>query len=81
MIKIGQIKLEIDENTTYDEEKLKKRLLQKASKKLKISPSEITDIEILKHSIDARKKPLLFDVYAVLVKVKTDEGIKGPIWE
>ncbi len=73
MIKIGQIKLEIDENTTYDEEKLKKRLLQKASKKLKISPFEITDIEILKHSIDARKKPLLFDVYVVLVKVKTGE--------
>ncbi len=73
MIKIGQIKLEIDENTTYDEEKLKKRLLQKAAKKLKISPSEITGIEISKHSIDARKKPLLFDVYVVLIRVSGNE--------
>ncbi len=73
MIRIGQIKFEITENTTYDEEKVKKLLAIKAAKKLKISASEITGIEISKHSIDARKKPLLFDVYVADVTVKGDE--------
>ncbi len=73
MIRIGQIKFEITENTTYDEGKVKKLLAIKAAKKLKISVSEITGIEISKHSIDARKKPLLFDVYVADVTVKGDE--------
>lgn len=73
MIRIGQIKLEITENTTYDEEKVKKLLALKAAKKLKVSDSEITRIEIVKHSIDARKKPLLFDVYVADVLVRGNE--------
>lgn len=73
MIRIGQIKFEITEHTTYDEEKVKKLLAQKAAKKLGISTSEILDIEISKHSVDARKKPLLFDVYVADVVVKGNE--------
>ena len=73
MIRIGQIKFEITENTTYDEEKVKKLLAIKVAKKLKISASEITGIEISKHSIDARKKPLLFDVYVADVEVRGNE--------
>ena len=73
MIRIGQIKLEITENTTYDEEKVKKLLTLKAAKKLKISDSEISRIEIVKHSIDARKKPHLFDVYVADVLVRGNE--------
>ncbi len=73
MIRIGQIKFEINENTTYDEEKVKKILTLKAAKKLKISASEITELEISKHSIDARKKPVLFDVYVADVKVSGNE--------
>ena len=73
MIRIGQIKFEITENTTYDEEKVKKLLAMKASKKLKISAAEISGIEIVKHSIDARKKPLLFDVYVADFLVKGNE--------
>ena len=73
MIRIGQIKIEINENTTYDEERVKKLLLMKAAKKLKVSPSEIVDIEISKHSIDARKKPVLFDVYVADIIVRGNE--------
>ena len=73
MIRIGQIKFEINENTTYDQEKVKKLLALKAAKKLKISATEINRIEIVKHSIDARKKPLLFDVYIADVAVRGNE--------
>ena len=73
MIRIGQIKIEITENTTYEEEKVKKLLTFKAAKKLKIPAFDIIGIEISKHSIDARKKPLLFDVYVVDVTVRGDE--------
>ncbi len=73
MIRIGQIKIEITENTTYDEEKVKNILTSKVAKKLKISSSDITSLEISKHSIDARKKPVLFDVYVADVSVRGNE--------
>ena len=43
----------------------KEALTKKAAKILGIKPAEIASLEILKHSIDARKKPQLFQVYTV----------------
>ncbi|RKM62374.1 FAD-binding protein [Butyrivibrio sp. CB08] len=74
MIRIGQIKLEINENTTYEDKSLKEILQKKAAKKLKVSASDIVRLDIVKHSIDARKKPELFDVYVVEVSLKGNEG-------
>ncbi len=74
MIRIGQIKLEINEKTTYEEKAINDLLLKKAAKKLKVSPSDIVRLEISKHSIDARKKPELFDVYVIDVSVRGNEG-------
>ncbi|SDB09843.1 hypothetical protein SAMN02910298_00453 [Pseudobutyrivibrio sp. YE44] len=61
MIKVDQIKLEIESEES---------LLQKAiAKKLKINTSDIREYSILKRSVDARKKPNLFFVYSVVVKL------------
>ncbi len=77
MIRIGQIKISLEMNKTqYDpgsEDRIS-TLRKKAAKVLRISEGQIEALEISKHSIDARKKPELFDVYTVDVTVK---GIKG----
>ena len=58
MILIQQIKTQVILGKSDSKETLK----NKAAKLLGISLSEILDIQILKHSIDARKKPQLFHV-------------------
>lgn len=45
-------------------------LKQKAAKQLKIKEVDIASVQILKHSIDARKKPQIFQVYSLGVKLK-----------
>ncbi len=63
MIKVDQIKIEIEEDDV---------LLQKTiAKKLRINTSDIKNISVLKRSIDARKKPTLFWVYSVAVALDT----------
>lgn len=44
-------------------------LKQKVAKQLKIKETDIETVEIIKHSIDARKKPQIFQVYSVGVKL------------
>ncbi|WP_081674155.1 5-formyltetrahydrofolate cyclo-ligase [Butyrivibrio sp. VCD2006] len=44
---------------------LKAKLKNKAAKLLRINPSQISEVIIRKHSIDARKKPEIFDVFVV----------------
>ena len=44
-------------------------LKQKAARQLKIKESDIASVQILKHSIDARKKPQIFQVYSLGVKL------------
>lgn len=44
-------------------------LKQKVARQLKIKETDIKAVEILKHSIDARKKPQIFQVYSVGVKL------------
>ena len=63
MIRINQLKLPLE----YEKEKL----LQKAAKILGISPADILKIDIIKESIDARKKPEIFYSYIVDVTLKS----------
>ncbi len=76
MIRLNSIKL-INSGTEaeYKSEAamagVKNRLKNKAAKLLKISPSLIQEIRIKKHSIDARKKPEIFDVFVVDVILST----------
>lgn len=44
-------------------------LKQKVARQLKIKESDITSVQILKHSIDARKKPQIYQVYSLGVKL------------
>lgn len=64
MIRMNQLKLPLD----YDKEKL----LQKAAKTLGISPADILKTDIIKESIDARKKPEIF--YSCVVDVTLKSG-------
>lgn len=77
MITIGQLKIELvfdnnngrnQDNDIIDSSAI---LSKKAAKMLKVNVSDIKDICILKHSIDARKKPQLFNVYTLGVELKS----------
>lgn len=67
MIRINQLKLPLDDK--------KGKLLQKAARSLGISPADILKVDIIKESIDARKKPEIFYSYVVDVTLKSG-GIK-----
>jgi hypothetical protein len=66
MIQISQLKLPISE--TED------KLAAYIAAYLKLSPDEITEIQVQKRSIDARKKPLLYYVYTVAFSVAKKES-------
>lgn len=66
MIQINQLKLPCEHGEG--------EILVKASKLLKCAPSEITEIKILRKSIDARKKPQIFFIYTILVKLKNQSN-------
>lgn len=61
MIKIDQLKLHV----SAEDSQIKNSI----AKKLRIQTSDIKDYEVLKRSIDARKKPELFFVYSVSVSL------------
>lgn len=65
MIKISSLKLPLD----YDDKELEKMVV----KKLKISDNEINNINIIRRSIDARKKDNIYFVISVEVVTKCDE--------
>ncbi len=67
MIRIGQLKLQ--PNHTEDD------LLWKLAKMLHIPRQDILDYQIRKQSIDARKKPELYYVYTVDVKVSKEQQV------
>lgn len=66
MIRINEIKTALD--GTYDD------LLGGAAKALRISKRKILSLEIIKKSLDSRKKDNLFFVYSVDVTVDGDEN-------
>lgn len=67
MILINQLKLRI----SCTEEEVK----AKAAKALMIKESEMLSFEILRRSLDCRKKPELFWIYAVEVMVRDEEKV------
>lgn len=74
MIRISQIKLDniID---ILDSDKLRSMLVSRAAKLLRVDKGQIGSLEIIRHSIDARKKPEIFHIYMVDVSLKgLDEG-------
>ena len=68
MIQISQIKLAIP----HTEQTLKSKI----ARLLNLKEQEILNIKITKKSLDARKKPQLFYVYTVLVKVSSESAIQ-----
>ena len=64
MIRIDQVKVEV----SGQEADLK----QVIAKKLKVSEGEIKSLEILKKSVDARKKPIIYFVYSIIVELSND---------
>lgn len=67
MLRINQLKLQYNHT--------EKELYQAAAKTLKIDVSEIKDLSIQKKSLDARKKPDIFAVYAVDVDLSHEDRI------
>ncbi|MDE6917065.1 MAG: FAD-dependent oxidoreductase, partial [Lachnospiraceae bacterium] len=71
MIRINQIKIEWKPGKSENRLELAelldgaKVLQKKAAKLLGIKPADVSEVLILKHSIDARKKPRLFQVYTL----------------
>lgn len=76
MITISQIKTEIRFDNSGKRLELKDMLdnkdtlRKKAAKILGIHMTDVSDIAILKHSVDARKKPQIFQVYTLGVTLK-----------
>lgn len=76
MITVSQIKTEIRFDSSGKKLELadmldsKEALKKKAAKILGIHMTDVSDVTILKHSIDARKKPQIFQVYTLGVTLK-----------
>lgn len=69
MIRIQQIKLMAD---CKDE---RTALLKKTAKLLRLEPSAIQSLSLVKRSIDARKKPEIYAVYTVDVQVADERAV------
>lgn len=67
MIKINQIKLPVGHSP--------EELEQKIRKILRISKQEKISYQIVRKSLDARKKPELYQVYSIHVQIKNEEHI------
>ncbi len=66
MIRVNQIKTEKGAGLSD--------VKRKAAGKLRISVNDIREIRILKHSVDARKKDRILDIYSVAVVTDLPEG-------
>ncbi|MQN00654.1 MAG: FAD-dependent oxidoreductase [Lachnospiraceae bacterium] len=66
--------IQIDQIKISPEQDSREALLREAAKRLHISKKDITDLCILKKSIDARKKPDVFLLYQIAVRIKGDES-------
>ena len=71
MLKINQIKLPVGQNEQHLEKKIRKIL--------NLPKTESFTYEIIKKSLDARKKPELFYVYTVHVTVHNESKVKKKI--
>ncbi len=71
MIIIRDIKVKLNNDITYQQE----LLLKKSASLMRIKPSDILELKILKRSIDARKKPELFYNYQVVIRTNNEDNI------
>ena len=67
MIRVRQVKVKVED---------KNKLKEVVANKLKTTIENILNIKILKESIDARKKPLIYYVYEVVVTLSNYNNIK-----
>lgn len=67
MIRVNQIKMPLDHST--------EDLLHKTAKILRIGPGKIESLQIVKKSIDARKKPDIVIIYTVDVAVQSQDKV------
>ncbi len=70
MIRINQIKIKNDGKKALSSNELYSLLNKQALKHLRVTQDKIANIDIIRHSIDARKKPEIFDIYMIDVAVK-----------
>ena len=77
MIRINQIKIIHDENKSYDYDTINDVLKAKVAMILRVSVDDMESFEIIRHSIDARKKPEIYHIYIVDVSLKnnSEEGV------
>ena len=79
MIRISNIKVRNEgdpssyENGVMRPPALRKSLMPICAKALKIKEKDIARLEVFRHSVDARKKPDIFDVYTIDVTLNVDE--------
>lgn len=71
MLRINQIKLNVDTPQQNYEEKLREAI----AKALRVGKEEISDIQIIRRSLDARKKPELFYSFLVDFNVKNESTV------
>ncbi|MBO6240823.1 MAG: FAD-dependent oxidoreductase [Butyrivibrio sp.] len=69
MIRINQIKVLHDESKSYDYDSIYTLMKSKSLKILRIAEKNIEKIEIIRHSIDARKKPEIYHIFMVNIQV------------
>lgn len=82
MLRINQLKLRselVHSAKTQGTDGLKKVLAARASAALKVPQSDILELEICRESIDARKKPDIFYIYTVEVRVKQEQKVQQRI--
>ena len=70
MIRINQIKIKHDMERSVGADELIDLLKKLVAKTLRIDKGQIAEVEIIRHSIDARKKPEIYDIYLVDVTLK-----------
>jgi len=68
MIRVRQVKVKLEENTTT-------RILEEASKKLRVMPSDILSFEIKKQSLDARRKDSIYYIYELEIETNKEQKI------
>lgn len=67
MIRLNQLKLPVDHT--------REQLIHKTAQYLRIPAADILELQIVRQSLDARKKPALFYSYSVNVTVKKEEKV------
>ena len=71
MIKVSDIKLPVEADHSA--------LIKKAAHEAGIRPEDIQKFEILRRSLDARRKPDLYYIYTVLLTSRKEEQLKNKI--